>query len=98
MSIDVNAETLVQFTEAAKAFPGRKPCIQTLHRWRLRGVRGNKLDTCLIGGIRYTSREAIQRFIEAQNAGDPPAKASTTRQCTKRSAAARQELEAMGVM
>ena len=27
-----------------------------VHRWRLRGARGNKLETVLIGGRRYTSQ------------------------------------------
>ena len=30
--------------------------------WRLRGVRGNKLETILIGERRYTSQEALERF------------------------------------
>lgn len=98
MSIDVEIEELIHFHDAVNSFPGRKPCLQTLHRWRLRGVRGTKLETCIIGGLRYTSKEAITRFIEAQNAGDAPSVAATAAQRTKRSAAARQELEAMGVM
>lgn len=69
MAIDLDAEELIPFQKAAAHVPGR-PCLQTLHRWRLRGARGRKLDTVLIGGIRYTSREAIRRFIDA---GSPPA-------------------------
>ena len=73
MSIDVEFETLVQFPEARSAFPGdRRVSLATLHRWRLKGVRGVKLETTLIGGLRYTSKEAIVRFIAAQNADDAP--------------------------
>lgn len=98
MSIDVENETLIAFADACRAFPGRKVCIQTLHRWRLRGVRGVKLETCLVGNFRFTSKEAIQRFIEAQNAGDSkPAKLSSS-QRQRQSAAARRELEAMGAV
>lgn len=97
MSIDVNTETLVQFSEASRNFPGKPVCIQTLHRWRLRGVRGNKLESCLIGGIRFTSKEAIQRFIEAQNAGDQKPVKPSASQRSKRSAAAQRELQKMGV-
>lgn len=64
MAIDIDAEELIPFQKAAAHVPGpRKPCIQTLHRWRLRGARGRILETILIGGIRYTSAEAIRRFI-----------------------------------
>jgi len=36
----------------------------TIHRWRLRGARGSKLETVLIGGRRYTSQEALLRFFD----------------------------------
>lgn len=68
MSIDPNTEDLIPFTRAAREFPGRSVCIQTLHRWRLPpGVRGAILETIVIGGQRYTSRQAIARFIANQN-------------------------------
>ena len=61
-------ETVIPFKEARSGFPGRKRvALQTLHRWRLHGVRGVKLETVLIGGLRCTSREAISRFISNQN-------------------------------
>jgi len=71
MTLDVTTETLVEFQQAAGEFPGeRRPALATLHRWRQRGVRGVKLETLLVGGRRYTSKEAISRFIERQNAAD----------------------------
>ncbi|MBL9165831.1 MAG: DUF1580 domain-containing protein [Planctomycetaceae bacterium] len=64
MMIDVGEERLLPLQAAANALPGC-PHISTLHRWRMRGVRGVLLETCLIGGKRYTSREALLRFVEA---------------------------------
>ena len=62
MSIDIRDETLIPFQEAPRHIPG-KPHLSTIHRWRLTGVRGGiKLETCLVGGRRYTSLEALQRF------------------------------------
>lgn len=56
--------------EARLRLPGR-PHLSTLHRWRLRGVRGIKLRTCLVGGRRFTRPEWLQEFIEAtSHAGD----------------------------
>jgi hypothetical protein len=100
MTIDVQSETLVSFSEARSAFPGidRRLSLATLHRWRLNGVRGVKLETVLIGGLRYTSREAIARFIAAQNADDAlAAPVITPAQRLRQSESARQELERMGV-
>lgn len=74
MSIDIQSENLLNFSQAAKILPGR-PHISTIHRWRLRGVGGVKLESCLVGGRRFTSREALQRFASATTAaanGEPP--------------------------
>ena len=92
MSINVETETLIDFAAAAREFPGRAVCIQTLHRWRLNGVRGIRLESCMIGGRRFTSQEAVARFVAAQNAGEPPP-AISKQQRAKQSAAARRALE-----
>lgn len=100
MPIDVQAETLVHFPDARSAFPGidRRLSLATLHRWRLNGVRGVKLETVLIGGLRYTSREAIVRFIAAQNADDAPsAPVITATQRRRQSEAARLALQEIGL-
>ena len=89
-------ETLIAFAAAAREFPGRAVCIQTLHRYRLNGVRGVKLASCMIGGRRYTSREAVARFVVAQNTAEPPP-AISKQQRAKQSAAARRELERYNV-
>lgn len=62
MTIDITAENLLTLAQAAASLPSQ-PHVSTCHRWRLRGIRGVKLETCLIGGRRYTSREAIARFV-----------------------------------
>lgn len=100
MTIDVQSETLISFSDARSAFPGidRRLSLATLHRWRLNGVRGVKLETVLIGGLRYTSREAIARFIQAQNANDAPAAPVITASQRRRlSEAARLALQEAGI-
>ena len=67
MQIDLLDQSPVSLAEASHLLPGR-PHLSTLHRWRLRGVRGVKLETFLIGGRRFTSREALERFIERTTA------------------------------
>lgn len=58
-------ETLVPLTEACKYFPVK--CSRaSIERWVRKGSREVTLETILLGGRRYTSREAIKRFVHAQ--------------------------------
>lgn len=98
MTIDVKTETVVSFSDARSAFPGdRRVSLATLHRWRQRGIRGITLETFLIGGLRYTSLEAIDRFIALQNERDTPSVSITAGQRQRQSEAAQVALEKMGV-
>ncbi len=98
MSIDVETEDLIPFCSARTAFPGGKRLsLATLHRWRLSGVRGTRLETALVGGSRYTSREAISRFCAAQNRDEVQTPQFTPSQRQRMSEAARKELAAIGV-
>ena len=63
--IDLQNEEIIPL--APKAFPSR-PSIPTIWRWQGRGVGGVRLETIVIGGRRFTSREAIDRFIAATTA------------------------------
>lgn len=61
MSIDITTESLLTLSQASKRVPGN-PHVSSLHRWRLQGVHGVKLETVKIGGRRLTSAEALERF------------------------------------
>jgi len=66
-------ERLISFIEATRVTPGR-PHVSTVVRWGTKGVRGVLLETILVGGRRFTSHEAIERFIAAVTAaanGEP---------------------------
>lgn len=94
----IQTETLIPFSQARSAFPGRQRVgLATLHRWRLSGVRGVKLETLVVGGIRFTSTEAIQRFLERQNAPETADSGITAEQRQARSTAARAALAARGI-
>lgn len=96
MPIDASDEELIPIATAAQLFPGKPVCIQTMHRWRLNGVRGVKLETLLIGGLRYTSKEAIERFIHAQNQ-DGSWPTTSPQQRARQAEAAREKLAQMGI-
>lgn len=58
-------ETLVTLTEACRCFPVR--CSRSaVERWIRRGGRGAVLESVMLCGKRYTSKEAISRFLRAQ--------------------------------
>jgi len=58
-------ESLVQLADACNYFPV-KCSRQTLERWMRRGCRGVLLESVTIGSRRFTSKEAITRFLSGQ--------------------------------
>lgn len=71
--IDLSSENIFPVNEVPKNTPGR-PSKASAWRWVLQGVGGIKLESVLIGGKRFTSTEAIQRFADARTSaanGEP---------------------------
>ena len=50
---------------------GQKPHVSTLYRWCLRGCKGVRLESICIGGKRFVTATAIERFIEASSEARP---------------------------
>jgi hypothetical protein len=97
MAIDITKEELLTFNKARDAFPGgRRPALATLHRWRLDGIRGVRLETAQIGGSRFTSREAIVRFLTEQNASQTPTPSITPSQRRRQAETADRLLQEAG--
>jgi hypothetical protein len=59
----LTGESLLPVGAAVERVTGQRPHPTTLHRWRLRGVRGIKLETVLCAGRRLTTESAVERFI-----------------------------------
>lgn len=96
MAIDVESEELVPFQFAGEAFPKgvKPPCRQTLIRYsKPPGVGGKILDSVKIGGLRYTSKEAIVRFCS----DDSTQPVVTASQRSRRTSSALKALAGMGV-
>ena len=67
----LDGETLLTLAEAAADFGGVPIPYNTVKKYIYQGFQGIKLESVNING-RYTSKEAIQRFIERkQNPGQP---------------------------
>jgi hypothetical protein len=98
MASTILAETRLSLAAAARQIGVH---VATVHRWRLRGVRGVRLETIAIGGLRYTSREALERFITATTAAadgaTTPAPIRSTKQREAAIAAAERELADAGL-
>lgn len=70
-----DTKRLIPLKEAPNYLPkrsGKKVHYSTLYRWATKGARGRTLETVMVGGVRFTSIEAIERFI-----GDPAVQPST---------------------
>lgn len=63
---DLLHEQLVTLAEAGQGLPNA-PSRTTVWRWADTGLDGVRLETVWLGGRRYTSREALWRFLERLN-------------------------------
>ena len=74
--IDPTTEKLLTPHQVAAMFPGRSGTgvsVATVWRWLSgRGRRGVVLESIRVGGSRYSSREAVQRFTQQINAQPVP--------------------------
>lgn len=101
--IDVETEDLLTLCRAAAEIPnrasGRGVNTSTVWRWAQRGVRGVRLETVLIGSIRFTSRQAIKRFFAATTAAanGEVAPIPTDKQRQRAIEAANRALDAAGI-
>lgn len=94
--IDVSVERPITFNEAARYLPeDRRPNFSTWWRWSTAGVRGVRLETILIGGRRYTTAQAVERFIASSNGR--PIQSRTSKQRQRDHVQAVAELQADGI-
>jgi Protein of unknown function (DUF1580). len=96
-----DTDHLLTLSAAAREVPnrdsGRGVNVSTVWRWSLRGIRGVKLQTEMRGGIRFTSRESLQRFFAATTAaanGESVALGCTSRRHREIEAAEKELAEA----
>ncbi len=96
---DLLSESAVPIKHAPSLVPGR-PHISTIWRWVLKGVRGVKLETFVSGGRRFTTHQAIERFIAATTAaadGVAPSVPSVNKRRAAEIAAAEARCAAVGI-
>lgn len=64
MSIDLFSEDRVSLTALACEL---NVSTSTCWRWTQRGIRGHRLEAYSLGGRRYTTRQAVMRFLARLN-------------------------------
>src|SRR5689334_22581299 len=72
--LDIRTEELFPLRDVPKRIPkraGRRLHIATVYRWAQHGLGGTRLETLRVGGTRYTSLAALQRFFDNLSALDP---------------------------
>ena len=103
MSIDFVSETLITIPEACRLVPPCGVSLATFSRWMHKGLRVKglanplKIETLVVGGRRVCSKEALARFIAAQNPPEAQTPAITPAQRRRQSDAAQTELARMGI-
>ena len=69
--MDINSEHLIPIKDMPKHLPprstGGRVHISAVYRWMTHGVKGVRLESVKIGGSRYTSKQALQRFTDAHS-------------------------------
>ena len=91
MPIDIESERLVPLREVPSILPGRVH-ISSVYRWI--GRQNQRLESIRIGGRRYTSREALSRFVRV--CSGEPANVETISDAARRHSRAEAELDAAG--
>jgi hypothetical protein len=96
MAIDPLNEQVFPLAQAAKRLPrlrnNRPVAVSTLFRWAQSGLRGARLETVRVGGVRVTSVAALRAFFAALSA--PPA---PTQETGSRSDDAEKALDELGI-
>lgn len=68
--IDLSRERPIPVKNVCQMVPGRTGrgvAISTVLRWIFRGRRGVRLESVVIGGCRYTTIEALHRWLNRLN-------------------------------
>ena len=96
-NMDTDFEDLIPLQAVCRLIPGGVH-ISSIHRWRLRGVRGVRLQTVLLGGRRFVSKAALEDFFAQVSAAADgrPVPARTPRQREREIAKAIDELKREG--
>lgn len=90
---DLLSETRVSLTALARELD---VSLSTCWRWTLRGIKGYRLESFSLGGRKFTTRQAFERFIACTN-GERVVAGETPRQRERAVERAERRAEQLGV-
>jgi len=97
MAIDAKTEHLLTFAQLASKVPPNGTHVCTVYRWADKGCRGQKLETLMVGGRRYSTFEALLRFSDKITASVNKPKSLTSKEREAAIRAAEDRLESLGI-
>lgn len=98
MPIDPLSEEVFSLNRATRRVlrDDRPVHVSTLWRWATSGIRGVRLETAMVGGVRVTSDGALRRFFAAlSDRGSQPQKSDPDR--SRRAQEVERELNRLGL-
>ena len=83
-TIDLDTDTLVPIATLVERRLKRRISPPTLWRWRMKGVRGVRLEAIYVAGVWHSTEEALTTFLrDSTAAAMPPADLPTERDAAK---------------
>ena len=70
MKGNLNNEQAIPITDVPHYVPvrqGKRVHNSTVYRWMTKGVRGRRLESFMVGGMRFTTVESIARFLNSKS-------------------------------
>jgi hypothetical protein len=100
MPIDPLTEEVFSLTKAARRLPrlrdDRPVSVTTVWRWATKGLRGKRLETAMVGGVRVTSDAALREFFASLSDRGPRAH-NPARVRSRRDREVSRELDRLGL-
>lgn len=94
MAIDIHTEEMLELNKVPANLErrtGKRLNLSTVYRWINRGIAGVQLETILIGGCRYTSAQALNRFFTQSTLAKQGKLSKATAEGIRRARAIRQK-------
>lgn len=92
--IDIHTEELLELSKVPANLErrtGKRLNLSTIYRWINRGIAGVQLETILVGGNRFTSAQALNRFFTQSTLAKQGKLSKATAQGIRRAKAIRQK-------
>lgn len=94
MAIDIHTEELLELNKVPADLEhrtGKRLNVATIYRWASRGIAGIQLETILVGGNRFTSAQALNRFFTQSTLAKQGKLSKATTEGIRRAKAIRQK-------